>query len=148
MFVYVIFIFLNFTLRSLSLNIKSSAPLKHRYANLRNSISRRKNRPKALKSIFHLNVFEGEFDESCAPTSFDQPHDPDIKRRELLSNLETFQQSLEHRNQELADRENTVSNLSIKVENLSARNTFLTRHYVALHEETREQQLKLGRNYV
>ena len=90
-----------------------------------------------------MNVFEGEFDESQMPLAFDQPHDPDPKRRELQGSLEVLQQSVQHQNRELTDKEKTISGLSVKVEDLSARNTFLTRHNKALEEENQEQQKQL-----
>ena len=73
------------------------------------------------------------------PLAFDQPHDPDPKRRELQGSLEVLQQSVQHQNRELTDKEKTISGLSVKVEDLSARNTFLTRHNKALEEENQEQ---------
>ena len=90
-----------------------------------------------------MNVFEGEFDESQAPTSFDQPHDPDLEKREMQMNLETMQQTLQLTNQKLSDKENTISSLSVKVEDLAERNVFLTHHNTALEEETQEKQNEL-----
>ena len=136
------------------LNVESSAALGHRFRILRNLIKRRRNRQKAFKKIFHLNVFQGEFDDS-SPISFDQPHDPNPVHRELKLDLENLQQSTSLK---LADKENRISDLHVKVEelsaqnanlsaqntDLSARNTFLTRHVEALEDETNDQNEQLG----
>ena len=117
---------------------------------MRKKILKNKNRAKALKNIFHLNIFEGEYDISQAPAVFDERHDSDPVRRELQNTVITLQRNLQETRtdlqetrQELTTKEQTVSGLNARVEDLSATNVFLSNHVNALEKENKEQHQKI-----
>ena len=131
------------------MNIESNPVLRQRFRVRLRSIRFRKNRPKALRTLFHFNVFDGEFRE--LPQQFDQRQNPDPKQRQLLSNIEELQQTVTEKDDALAlkdrvlaEKETAVKNLNAKVDDLASRNVFLNQHVAALERETNEQNQELN----
>ena len=123
--------------------------MRKRYGILRKNIKNR--RTKAFKTIFHLNIFEGEFDNTQEPAVFDERHDPEPVRRELQTTITTLQRSLQEtrqeltqKGQELDEKDLTVADLHTRVEDLSENNTFLSNHVNALEKETQDQHQEIN----
>ena len=123
--------------------------MRNRFLVLRKKIKKDKS-CRAYNKIFHLNIFEGEFDDAQEPAVFDERHDSNPLVRDLQDTVSTLHRSLQESRQELTQKEGeltnkelTVAQLHAQVEDLSETNTFLSHHVDALEKETAEQHRKI-----
>ena len=130
--------------RSIKLKIETSASLRKRYGMLRKNVTKRQST--AHKTIYHLNVFDGEYDKTQEPIVFDEKHDTDPVRRELESTVTDLQQRLQDTHENLTEKDQTVTNLSAQNVGLSEKITFLQNHVDALEREHQEQHEKIASN--